>query len=79
MKSTDAARLDRELQQPIRDLYEITASVFRRFPACSAWPCRGTDTGLKFQIDRLSEVILLSRKCRWNSTGPQGRTRLRSG
>src|SRR5262249_52869190 len=31
MKPSDAARLDVELQQSVRDLYGITASLFRRF------------------------------------------------
>jgi len=31
LKPSDAARLDRELQQAVRDLYEMTASVFRHF------------------------------------------------
>ena len=45
MKPSDAARLDNELQQSIRDFYEITSSLFRRFHACQARQGRGDRYG----------------------------------
>lgn len=54
MKPADAARLDAELQQPIRDLYEITAATFRRLQLIRPGTAEGTDMGYKFQIEKLS-------------------------
>jgi hypothetical protein len=48
MKATDAARLDGELQQSVRDFYKITASVFRRFQLVRPGSAEGTDTGLRY-------------------------------
>lgn len=54
IKSSDATRLDGELQQSIRDLYETTASVFRRFHLVRPGMAEVTDTGMKFEIEKLS-------------------------
>ena len=54
IKVSDARRLDDELQQSIRDLYEITASVFRRFHLVRPGLAEVTDTGMKFEIEKLS-------------------------
>jgi hypothetical protein len=54
MKPSDAERLHNELQQPIRDFYEITSSLFRRFQLVRPGKAEGTDTGLKFEIEKLS-------------------------
>lgn len=54
IKPSDAARLDTELQQSVRDLYELTASVFRHFELVRPGMAEVTDTGFRFQIERLS-------------------------
>ncbi len=54
MKPSDAERLHNELQQSIRDFYEITSSLFRRFQLVRPGKAEGTDTGLKFEIEKLS-------------------------
>jgi hypothetical protein len=54
MKPSDAARLDNELQRSIRDFYEITSSLFRRFQLVRPGKADVTDTGLKFEIEKLS-------------------------
>jgi hypothetical protein len=53
MKPSDAARQDDELQQSIREFYEIT-SLFRRFQLVRPGKAEGTDMGLKFEIEKLS-------------------------
>jgi hypothetical protein len=53
MKDSDAARLDNELHQAIRDLYEITASSFRRSLLVKPGKAEVTDTGMTFDIDKL--------------------------
>ena len=54
VKPSDAARLVIELQQSVRDLYEATASIFRRLQLVRPGLAEVTDTGLKFQIERLA-------------------------
>jgi hypothetical protein len=54
MKPSDASRLNIELQQSVRDLYEITASLFRRFQLVRPGMAEVTDTGFKFHIEKLS-------------------------
>jgi hypothetical protein len=75
MKSSDAARLDVELQQSVRDLYEITASLFRRFYLVRPGMAEVTDTGFKFQIEKLTgsdptfetEIVKLDRPAKSKS------------
>ena len=54
MKASDAERLDTELQQLIRDLYEITASTLRRLQLVRPGMAEVTDTGMTFQIEKLA-------------------------
>jgi hypothetical protein len=54
IKASDAARLDGELQQPVRDFYEIAAPIFRRFQLVRPGPAYVTDTAFRYEIDRLS-------------------------
>jgi len=54
IKPSDAARLENELQQSVRDLYEITASVFRNFELVRPGMAEVSDTGFRFQIEELS-------------------------
>ncbi len=54
MKASDAARVVGELQQPVRDLYGITASLFRRFHLVRPGLNEVTDTGFKFEVEKLS-------------------------
>jgi len=54
IKESDATRLVGELQQSIRDFYEITASVFRRFQLVRPGMAEVTDTGFKYEIEKLS-------------------------
>jgi hypothetical protein len=54
MKPTDAARLDNELQQSLRNFYEITASIFRYLQLVRVGTAEVTDAGFKFQIEKLS-------------------------
>src|SRR5262249_48383275 len=54
VKPSDAARLVGELLQPVRDLYEITAAIFRRLQLVRPGNAEVTDTGFKFQVERLS-------------------------
>jgi len=54
IKPSDAERLDVELQQSVRDLYEITAAVFRRLQLVRPGLAEVTDAGFKFQIEKLS-------------------------
>jgi hypothetical protein len=54
IKSSDAAQLVAELQQPVRDFYEITASVFRRFHLVKPGKAECTDTGMKYEIQKLT-------------------------
>jgi hypothetical protein len=54
MKAHDAARLDAELQQSIRDLYEITASTLRHLQLVRPGMAEITGQSFKFQIQKLS-------------------------
>jgi len=55
MKASDAARLDAELQQSVRDLYEITASIFRRFHLVRPGMAEvAEETRFKYQVEKLS-------------------------
>jgi hypothetical protein len=54
MKASDAAKLEGELQQPVRDFYEIAAPLFRRLQLVRPGLAEVTDTGMTFQIDKLS-------------------------
>jgi hypothetical protein len=53
-KASDALRLTDELQQSVRSFYEITASTFRRFLLVRSGSADVTDTGFKFQIEKLA-------------------------
>jgi len=53
MKPSDATRLDEELQQSIRGFYENTASIFRRLQLVRPGRAEVTDTGLKFEVEKL--------------------------
>jgi hypothetical protein len=54
MKPSDAARLEAELQQSVRDLYEITASIFRRVELVRPGSAEYADGVLSYQTERLS-------------------------
>jgi len=54
MKDSDALRLDEELQQQIRELYELTASTFRRLLLVRPGSLEYTDDGFKYQVEVLS-------------------------
>ena len=54
IKPSDAARLDAELQQPLRDLYELTASTFRHLQLVRPGVAEITGETYKFQIEKLS-------------------------
>jgi hypothetical protein len=54
MKTNDAARLDSEPQQSIRDFYEATASIFRRHQLVRPGMAEANDNGFVFQIELLS-------------------------
>jgi hypothetical protein len=54
MKVSDALRLDGELQQCIRDFYEITAPIFRHFQLVRPGMAEVTDTGHRYWIEKLS-------------------------
>jgi hypothetical protein len=54
MKSSDAARLDVELQQQIRDLYEATASIFRRLQLVRPGMAEVLDAGMRYKIEKLA-------------------------
>src|ERR1019366_6548455 len=51
---SDAKRLDGELQQSVRDFYEITAPIFRRLQLVRTAMTERTDTGLRYEIEKLS-------------------------
>ena len=53
LKAADATRLEGELQQSIRDLYETTASILRRLQLVLPDKAEVTNTGFKFQIETL--------------------------
>lgn len=54
LKASDAERLDRELQQQVRDLYEATSSLLRSVQLVRPGIAEGTDTGLRYKVDLLS-------------------------
>lgn len=54
LKASDAERLDRELQQQVRDLYEATASLLRTVQLVRPGKAEVTDTGIRFKVDLLS-------------------------
>jgi hypothetical protein len=54
MKASDATRLDGELQQSIRKLYEITAPIFRRLQLVRTGLTKRTGRGLTYEIEKLS-------------------------
>lgn len=75
MKASDASRLNAELQQSVRYLYEITAALFRRLQLVRPGMAEITDTGFKFHIEKLSgsdptfetEIVELSRPAKTNT------------
>jgi hypothetical protein len=69
IKPSDAARLDNELQQSIRDFYEITSSLFRRFQIVRPGKAEVTDTGMKFEIESSLAVTQHLRKNKSSWTG----------
>jgi hypothetical protein len=54
VKPSDAARVGNELQQSVRDFYEITASTLRRLQLVRPGRAEVTDRGMKFEIERLA-------------------------
>ncbi|WMT75905.1 hypothetical protein [Bradyrhizobium sp. Ash2021] len=54
MKASDAARLDNELQQQIRDFYEATASTLRRLQLVRPGMAEVLDSGMRYKIEKLS-------------------------
>lgn len=54
VKASDAKRLDDELQPLVRDLYEKTAPIFRRFHLVRPGKADFTDTGMIFQVENLT-------------------------
>jgi hypothetical protein len=54
IKPTDAAKLDLSLQPLIRGLYEMTAGVFRRFHLVRPGRAYVTDTGMTFEVEKLT-------------------------
>jgi hypothetical protein len=54
MKVSDAARLDAELQQQIRDLYEATASTFRRLQLVRPGSAEVLDAAMRYKLEKLS-------------------------
>lgn len=54
LKASDAERLDRELQQQVRDLYETTSSLLRSVQLVRPGMAEVTDTGLKYKVDLLA-------------------------
>lgn len=54
LKPSDAERLDRELQQHVRDLYEITSSLLRNIQLVRPGLAETTDTGLRYTVDVLT-------------------------
>lgn len=53
LKTSDAERLDRELQQQIRDLYKFTSSLLRSIHLVRPGSTKVTDAGLVYDIDLL--------------------------
>ena len=53
VKPSDATKLIGELQQPVRDFYEVTAHVFRRLLLVRPGLAEVTDAGFKFEIEKL--------------------------
>lgn len=54
LKASDAERLDRELQQQVRDLYEATASLLRAVQLVRPGMAEVTDSGLRYKVDLLA-------------------------
>lgn len=54
LKASDAQRLDCELQQQVRDLYEVTSSLLRAVQLVRPGMAEVTDTGLRYKVDLLS-------------------------
>lgn len=75
IKASDATRLERELQQLVRDFYEICGSVFRRIQLMRPGMAEISDSGFKFQVENLSgsdptfatEIVELDRPSKSNS------------
>lgn len=54
LKASDAERLDRELQQQVRDLYEATSSLLRSVQLIRPGMAEVMDTGFRYNVDLLS-------------------------
>ena len=54
MKASDAVRLESELQQSLREFYEITAAIFRHLQLVRPGAAEYTDAGFRTQIEKLS-------------------------
>ena len=75
IKASDATRLDTQLQQQIRDLYEATASTLRRLQLVLPGMAEVLDVGMRYKIERLSgsdptfvtEIVQLDRPAKSNS------------
>jgi transketolase len=53
MKASDAVRLESELQQSLREFYEITAAIFRHLQLVRPGAAEYTDAGFRTQIEKL--------------------------
>lgn len=54
LKESDADRLESELQQQVRDLYEVAAPLLRAVHLVRPGVLEATDTGLRYKVDLLS-------------------------
>lgn len=54
LKASDAARLDTELQQQIRDLYEAMASTLRRLQLVRPGSAEVLDSSMRYRLEKLS-------------------------
>jgi hypothetical protein len=63
IKPSDAERLDGELQQSIRDFYQIASPIFRNFKLVRPGMAEGTDTGMKYQVEVLTGSDPTFEKC----------------
>lgn len=54
IKSSDATRLDAELQQSVRDFYDATSAVFRRIQLVRPGHADVLDSGYAYQLDVLA-------------------------
>ena len=53
IKASDAEKLDNDLHQSIRDLYEVAAPIFRRVLLVRPGKAEVADSGFKFELEKL--------------------------